>query len=177
MTRTLGKKTMLALAFGSYTSVTGCSGREPAPPTALESADSTGELSFALQLAGGHTLQSASYTITGPNAFSKTGSIDLSSAATLSATIGGLPAGVGYQIAISGTTTDGTTSCAGSASFAVVARQTTAVTVPLTCHEAPKNGSVMVDGTLNVCPTLDGIGASPAEVQRGRHHRADGVGG
>ena len=167
MTRTAGKMTMLALAFTGYTSVTGCGGREPANPPALESADGTGALDFALQVAGGHTINSASYTITGPASFSKTGTIDLTTAATLSATISGLPAGAGYQITISANTTDGTTSCGGSASFSVVARQTSAVVVPLTCHEAPRNGSVMVSGTLNVCPTLDGIGTNPSEVQVG----------
>ena len=48
-----------------------------------------------------------------------------------------------------------------------MARQTATVTVPLTCHEAPRTGSVMVSGTLNICPTIDGIGANPAEVQVG----------
>ncbi len=38
------------------------------------------------------------------------------------------------------------------------------MTVHLTCHEAPRTGSVSVNGTLNVCPQIDGIGASPTEV-------------
>ena len=64
-------------------------------------------------------------------------------------------------------TTDGSVSCGGSATFAVTAGGTATVAVPLTCHEAPRTGSVMVSGTLNVCPTIDGVGASPAEVQVG----------
>ena len=38
------------------------------------------------------------------------------------------------------------------------------VTVPLTCKETSRTGSVMVSGALNFCPTIDGLGASPAEV-------------
>ncbi len=37
----------------------------------------------------------------------------------------------------------------------------------MTCHEAPRTGSVLVSGTLNICPTIDGISANPAEVQVG----------
>ena len=37
----------------------------------------------------------------------------------------------------------------------------------MTCHEAPRTGSVIVSGNLNVCPTIDGIDANPAEVQVG----------
>ena len=41
-------------------------------------------------------------------------------------------------------TTDGVTSCGGSAMFDVMAGKTVAVAVPLTCHEAPRTGSVVV---------------------------------
>jgi len=43
----------------------------------------------------------------------------------------------------------------------VLAGMTRSVQVPLTCHEAPRTGSVMVAGNLNICPTIDGINASP----------------
>jgi hypothetical protein len=167
MTRPFGKMTMLAVAFCGYTSVTGCSGRDNANQPAQESPDSTGTVSLDLQVAGGRSITSASYTITGPNSFTKTGTLDLTTASTLSATIGGLPAGTGFSIALTATTTDGSTSCGGTGTFNVVARMTTPVTVALTCHEAPRTGSVMLSGQLNVCPTIDGLGANPAEVQVG----------
>jgi hypothetical protein len=167
MTRTVGKMTTLALALCGYTSFTGCSGRDHANAPALESQDGTGTLSFDLQLAGGQTINSASYSISGPAGFTKTGTIDLSASTKLTATIGGLPAGTGYQITLSATTTDGSLSCGGSATFAVMAGKTASVAVPLACKEAPRTGSVMVSGTLNICPTIDGIGVNPAEVQVG----------
>jgi hypothetical protein len=168
MTRTVGKMSMLALAFCGYTSLTGCSSRDHAndQPTGL-SHDSTGALTFALQLGSGATIKSANYTITGPNGFTRTGVIDLSSSATLSATIAGLPPGMGYQIALTATSTDGGTSCSGSATFAVQAGKTSTATVAMACKEAPKTGSVLVSGVLNLCPTIDGVGANPAEVNLG----------
>jgi len=167
MKRSVGKMTMLAFAFCGFTYVAGC-GRAGGPTsTSVTSQDNVGSVSAALQLADGRSVNSASYTLTGPNGFSKTGTIDVSKSTKLTATIGGLPVGTGYQITISASTTDASASCAGSATFDVVAHTTVAVTVPLTCHEAAKTGSALVTGTLNVCPTIDGIGASPAEVQVG----------
>jgi hypothetical protein len=129
--------------------------------------ESAGSVGLALQLASGTTINSASYTITGPNGFTKTGSINLTAATKLSATIGGLPAGTGYSITVTATATDEATTCGGSATFAVVAHQIATVTVSVACHEPARNGSVLVNGTLNVCPTIDGINTNPAEVQVG----------
>src|SRR3954471_2269886 len=121
MTRTLGKMTTLALAFCGYTSVVaGCNGRGGAYAPSQESRDTTGTLSVGLQLAGGSSINSASYTITGPNGFTRTGAIDVSASTKLTAVIGGLPAGTGYQISIAATTTNGATTCGGSAQFNVL---------------------------------------------------------
>jgi acid phosphatase len=124
--------------------------------------DTEGSIGLALQLAGGATLNSVSYKITGPT--SKTGTIDLSHSTTLSAVISGLSAGDGYSISLTGTTADGGTSCMGSGSFSVTPHQTSSVSVTLDCHETPKTGSVSVNGTLNICPVIDGLSANPAEV-------------
>src|SRR5690242_15118778 len=76
-----------------------------------------GQLQVALQLANGTTVSSASFAITGPGGFTKSGSLNVANSGTISATIGGLPAGNGYSITLSATSTDGSTSCSGSASF------------------------------------------------------------
>jgi 5'-nucleotidase len=134
-----------------------------APKGASESAD-LGAASFDLQLAPGITINSVSYTITGPSGFTKTGTIDVSQSSTISATIGALPAGTGFSISLAATSTSGQVACAGSATFNVVSQTTTPVTVHLLCHEAPRTGSVLVNGTINVCPLIDGVSASPAEI-------------
>ncbi|HEY3255160.1 MAG TPA: PKD domain-containing protein, partial [Polyangiaceae bacterium] len=159
------KLSILALGFCGITAIVGCGDQGSATNApASASQESAGEVNLALQLANGATLNSVSYTIVGPNAFSKSGSIDLTSATRVSATIGGLPAGTGYTITINGTTTDSSATCGGSATFAVQARTSVPVTVPLTCHEAPRTGSVMVSGALHVCPTIDSLSANPNEV-------------
>jgi hypothetical protein len=162
------KMTMLALGLCGIATLAACSSpSEKTSSSSPASEESVGSVGLDLQLASGAILNSASYTITGPGGFSKTGSVDISHSTKLSATIGGLPAGSGFSITLSSTSTDGGTTCGGSASFAVTAHNTATVTVPMTCHEAARTGSVLVNGTLNICPTIDGINASPAEVQVG----------
>ncbi|HEY7372627.1 MAG TPA: histidine-type phosphatase [Polyangia bacterium] len=113
-------------------------------------------------------LATLSYVISAPGGARLSGTVDVSHSTTVSFVVGGVPAGTGYTIALSGTTVDGATSCAGtSAAFDVAARATTAVSVHLTCHEAPRTGSVLVSGVLNLCPTIDALSASPAEVTVG----------
>jgi 5'-nucleotidase len=115
-----------------------------------------------LQIANGASIASASYVITGPNSFSRSGPIDVSQSATIATTIGGIPAGAGYSIALNAASTD--TSCTGSSMFTVAAHATTPVTVRLQCREQPHAGSVVVGGTLNLCPLVDGVSASPGEI-------------
>jgi hypothetical protein len=157
--------TMLALAFSGYASIamTGCAPRA-GDASALESADGTGRATFALQIAPGLNINTASYAIMGPGGFSRMGTVDVSHSATLTLTVGGLPAGTGYHVTLSSTAIDGTTSCMGSATFDVAARTTSAVTVSLDCHEAPRTGTAQINGVLNVCPVVDGISANPSEV-------------
>jgi hypothetical protein len=140
------------------------------PPTfrAAASSDvSLGSTSLALSLAPGLTLAGASYTITAPG-FSSGGSLDFSASTMLSATIGGLPAGDGYTIAVAATLSDGATLCAGSSSFAVTAQATTPVSIHLLCHEPPHTGGVQIGGTINICPVVDALSANPGEVTVGK---------
>ena len=123
-----------------------------------------GAIGLALQVGPGMALGSVSYSITGPGGFARSGNLDVSNSTTLTAVIGSLPAGTGFTIVLDATTTDGATHCGGSAPFSVTAHASTAVTVHLLCHEAPHTGTVIVNGTLNVCPAVDGLSASPGEV-------------
>jgi hypothetical protein len=130
--------------------------------------DGTGTVGVALQLGSGLTLDAVSYDITrllgDGGVFELTGTLNVSHSTTVSGTISGLPAGQGYTLTFSGTTADGSTSCTGSGTFDVVARQTALIAVHLLCHEAPRTGSVSVNGSVNVCPQIDGLSANPAEV-------------
>jgi Lamin Tail Domain len=143
--------TLFVLALGTL----GCSPR---------GVSGVGSVGIALQLAPGLSLDTISYDITGPAGFERAGTLDVSKSGTVSATIGGLPAGSGFTIVLTSTATNGGTQCMGSASFSVTAHATTGVTVHLLCREPPTTGSVLVNGTINVCPVVDGLSASPAEV-------------
>ena len=46
----------------------------------------------------------------------------------------------------------------------MTAHATTLATVHLICHEAPKTGSVSINGALNTCPVIDAIGSNPGEA-------------
>jgi hypothetical protein len=147
---------MAALLLGGGVFLTNCS-QEPAA-----NVQDVGEAHLAVTLAGGAVLNTVSYTVTG-NGVNRTGTIDVSHSATISAVIP-LPAGGPYTISLTGTTADGFTMCGGMGMFSVAAHQTTPVTVGMLCHEGTKSGSVLVTGAINLCPVVDGIGASPSEV-------------
>lgn len=161
----LEKMTMLALGTCGVVSITACSDNGAAQ--SMESPDSTGEIGLSLELPNGTLIHSVSYTITGPMGFVRSGTIDTSRSSTVSAQIGGIPAGTGYQISLMADAVDGSATCTGSTGFEVMARKTTSAVVPVTCLEKPRTGGVLVDGKLNICPTIDGVSANPAEVEVG----------
>jgi hypothetical protein len=162
---------------GALLSAAACSG--PSSSSSQGSSDTavddSASIAMSLDLAPGVTINSASYTITGPAGFTTSGAIDLANSGALSAVIGGIPAGTGYTITTTTMSTDGSVSCAGSATFSVAARTTTAVTVHLSCHEAPRTGSVQVNGAVNICPVIDAAGASPSEALVGGGIRLNGA--
>lgn len=165
MFRSIRSLSVLALLSSSAFAIGGCSQSSPSTGTTANNGG-VGSVDIAV-VQGGVTLTSVAYTISGPNSFTTSGSINVASSATLSAVIGGIPAGNGYTIMLSATGTDGTTNCGGSATFNVTAGAVTAVSVTLDCHQAAKTGSVLVNGTINVCPVADGITANPADISVG----------
>ena len=162
MFRTIGKASILAILTSTAFITAGCGERS----SSTTNNGSLGSVDIAL-VQGGVTINTVSYTITGPNNFMKSGSINVANSQTLSAVIGGIPAGNGYTITLTATGTDGTTSCGGSAMFNVTAGAVTKVNLTLDCHQAANTGSVSVNGTINVCPNLDAVSASPASVAVG----------
>jgi len=145
------------LALGAGGTLEGCSS-EPIGSRA----ESVGSLGVHLDVAPGVTLSSVTYTVTG-NGFTKTGTIDTSGAPTISGTIGGIPAGTGYTITLTATSVAGD-SFTGSARFNVTAGSTASVTVHLKGGVKTGNGSVTVNGTLNVSPVIDELTVTPLTV-------------
>jgi hypothetical protein len=119
-----------------------------------------GSVQLALQAAPGVTVNAFAYAISGPNSYS--GTINVSNASTVTATIGGIATGTGYSLTLTGTATDGQTSCSGtSAPFSVAANATTSVSIAIDCHGPAKTGSVLVNGTINICPSIDSVSSNP----------------
>lgn len=157
------------LAFGVTGTLQGCSS------DAVVDGSEVGSLGVNLQAAPGVTLNSVAYTITG-NGFDKSGAVDASAAPTITATIGGIPAGDGYTITLTATSLEAGTTFTGSATFNVSARGTTSVTVRLRSAGTTANGNVAVNGTVNVAPVIDELTISPLKLFVGSTVALTGVG-
>src|SRR5512138_2077718 len=159
-------KTSLGSRFGVLSALILASAGACVGPPATPAGD-MGTIAANLVLSPTASLDSASYAISGPNMFVRSGSIDVRNSQTISVTVGGIPAGSGYNVAINGTSTDAQTTCSGSGMFSITAGTTTVVMIKVQCREPAKTGSVLITGTVNVCPVVDAIGANPGEVNVG----------
>ncbi len=130
--------------------------------------DNAGSVGMALTLPGGEVINTVNWTVTGPNGGStvvQTGTVAVGNSQTLTFLIGGIPAGAGYTVALSGQSTDGSVTCTGSATFSTSARTTTNVSVALQCSSpASEAGSALVNGTTFNCAAWNSAAASPAEA-------------
>jgi hypothetical protein len=133
--------------------------------------DGVGAIGMNLTLPGGQVLNTVSWIITGPNGAStvvQQGSVNVQNSQSISFTVGGIPAGSNYSVSVSGTTTDGTVTCAGAAPFSVTSRMTTNVTVLMQCASgAPDAGSAAINGQTYNCAVAAGASASPSEASVG----------
>jgi arylsulfatase A-like enzyme len=162
------------LTIGASTALPGCSS-DPLGGGSGGGEEQVGSLGVNLEAAPGVTLNGVQYAITG-NGFNKTGSFDVSGAPVVSGTIGGIPAGSGYTLTLTATSTDGKTTFTGSATFDVAAGKTTSVTITLRASGTGKNGSVTVNGKLNIGPVIDELSAAPLTVDVGSSVALTGVG-
>ncbi|MES1157617.1 MAG: hypothetical protein ABUL67_00830, partial [Haliangium ochraceum] len=108
------------------------------------------------------------------NGVSRSGEIDVRApGATVSALVGGIPAGIGYSVALRAAATDGRTTCAGSGRADVFARATTPLAVVLTCQKPNEGGNVMGTATFNICPRLTSLAATPTMMSVGDQEAID----
>jgi hypothetical protein len=119
-----------------------------------------------LQVAPDAFVTTATYTITGPNGFASAGTVPVGDSPDVAVVVSHLPVGQGYVLSLSATASDGVIECRGSTSFGVVdAGATLTIVVHLEC--AVPSGDVDVQSTLNLCPVLDGLDASPLALRLG----------
>jgi len=159
-----------SLALGMSAAFMGCASE----PLGNGGEEQSGSLGLNLDVAPGVTVNAVTYSISG-NGFSKSGTIDVSGSSTISGTIGGIPAGKGYTITLTAASAEGNTTFTGSAKFDVIAGKTTAVTIHLKGTATSGNGSVTVNGTLNVGPVIDELTVTPLAVKVGSKITLTGV--
>jgi hypothetical protein len=157
----------------------GCSGGaqgsdEPArmvtlSPPGAEGSD-TGSVGFQLALPSGQQVAVLSWALSGPNDRStvvQSGTITTQSAG-VTFLVGNLAPAPGYTVTLSGTASDGSVVCTGSASFAITPRTTTDVVVELACSTATHGSQVtLVNGTTFNCAAWNNVSASPTETTVG----------
>ena len=132
----------------------------------------TGDLSLELELSDGTQIDEVSYSVTGNGIEPITGSINTSSpGSTASVEIYGIPQGMGYVIDMTATSTDGETTCSGTAFFNVFVQQVTEVAVMLHCKPPQDLGGVRVNGKFNFCTELIKVVVAPLQTSVG--HQID----
>jgi hypothetical protein len=133
--------------------------------------DGSGEMGsarLALTLSQGVVIETVGYQISHNGLPQASGSIDVSNATMATVLVSNLPAGSGYAVTMTATSTDGGHSCQGSAAFTVVATQTALVDVILLCRgPTDQSGMVAIVGGFDNCPQITGISASGLQAAVG----------
>ena len=160
----------LLTVTGLTLALSGCDTVDPDRPPFYGGSDSeeTGSLGLSLTLSSGATVEVVKAEISSALLSSPiVRNIPVAPAAsTVSAEFGGLIAG-DYSISLSAESTDGKTTCAGSADFTIIVDDTVGVIVPLTCKAEGTTGEVIIDVGLNVCPELQFLFVAPLKVAVG----------
>jgi hypothetical protein len=138
--------------------------------SSTELGEESGSLSLGLTVADGFDIDEVRWEITGGDMERMFGTIDVSAAgSTASIEVFGLPptTGDGYTIEMEATSTDGGSSCAGSADFGIEVGEVTDVMVFLNCKRPQRFGAVRVNGKFNVCAELAKAVVSPLRTSVG----------
>jgi hypothetical protein len=177
--RTRWTSTALGVSLALVASATGCSGpngEEASPGDTVTltpsdpNSDTTGTVGLQLSLPSGQQIPVISWSITGPNGAATVVQSGTAKSQSIGVTflIGNIPAGSGYQVSLSGTSSDGSVICAGTASFSIVARMTTPVVVELACSTATSGSHVtLVNGDTFNCAAWANVSASPTTTTVG----------
>jgi hypothetical protein len=158
-------------AFAASLAVAACAAEGPGEGP-------VGSIDMNLEIAPGVEIHEVSYVVSGNDIAPIVGVIPVAAhGSTISAHIGGIPAGSGYLIELSATTVDGEIDCAGSAMFDVMAGQATSVSVQMFCGDLSNFGSVIVDGQVVFCPLISFFSVAPLQTSVGNDLllRAEGM--
>jgi hypothetical protein len=135
-----------------------------------QSLPAAGRLGLAIEIAPGVQLAEVTYVVSGNGIEPLTGPIPLDSpGASISALIGGLPPGSGYDIELTATSVARDLECSGSATFDVSLGQTTTVDLVLACSRIDNGGAVVINVDVDVtrCPRVNSIAGVSPELELG----------
>jgi hypothetical protein len=151
----VGRAGLAAMVAAALATALGCAG-DPPPSETIDT------VRFKLDFGGGVTLTSVDYVLTGPGSFRRVGTLSVGDQASIMATFSNLPAGQSYDITVKGTASDDSSFCKGEVTFSVAPMMDAVVTIPLMC-----SGLAVISADINICPTIDSLSVTPAEVQVG----------
>ena len=124
--------------------------------------------SLLLEVAGGEAVDEVPYVISGNGIDPIAGVIDTSaSGATASVEVFGIPPGTEYDVSMSVTGVASMVSCEGSTTFDVEQGQVSEVYVYLNCKADPRYGGLRVNGSINLCATLEEVVIAPLQTSIG----------
>jgi cysteine-rich repeat protein len=139
--------------------VTKCGGSET---TAVE----LGNVTISVQVTPGLPLERVGYQLENARArLALEGSLALDEAARATAAVRSIPAGRPWTVALTATSADGDVTCLGSASFEVLARQTTSVMATLTCQS--RSGAVLTTAPSKRCSIIQSLAVAPTQTALG----------
>lgn len=181
----LGKVTFVALTgLVAAATTVGCSGE---PTGSGRSASSigdkeTGTVGLAIQVAPGIIVNTVHYTVTG-NGQNISGDIDVSDPNSTVSVQVGLPAGTGYQVTMTATSTLNV-HCGGNATFNISAGTTTQTFVNLLCDATNNTSTVgatqamgtFTPGDSTTCPDISFYTVSPLQTSTGKPFTLNGAG-
>jgi hypothetical protein len=166
---------VLALSLFFFLSATACSaGHDGSLPTAAQGstpgAENAGSVSLELSLPGGEQVNVIDWAISGPNGAAtvvQSSSVQVQALA-VQFLVSGIPAGSGYDVTLSGTSTDSAVTCSGAAQFSVTAHATTLVAVRMACAFVSTTGhGTTINGTTYNCASVSSVSANPIGVTVG----------
>jgi hypothetical protein len=144
------RRTVPTVAAALFAAASGCGLSSDLP----QSAD-VGSVELGFGIANGLSISAFDYSVGGNGFGPAEGTIRLGDpGATVSAFVGGIPAGTRYQLTLSARTDDGGTFCDAVSAFDVVPPETSALAISMVCVNANTVRTIDVGGTAHVCPAM-----------------------
>ena len=174
--RSISKAIMIGLAVAA---AAGCgSSKDVGSSTPGSQVDShVGQVGLNLNIAPGIDILSVHAVVTQGAVVIQTKDIPVNNSSKIAAVIGSIPFGTGYTLTLTATPVgDAATgiTCLGTKNFDVLASATpdggyavVEIDIALLCKTPVSNGSIFVNGVLDVCPQIDNFEVLPASVNLG----------